>query len=214
MSSSSSTGASRVESGGVAAPLATIVVLPRERFSYAKPALASVLAHPPAPHRLVYVDAGAPPALRRYLEDAAQSHAFELVRVSRYLSPNRARNLGLARVCTPYVVFLDNDVVVTPGWLESLVTCAEETQATVVGPLVCEGEPLRCASIARVGGAAYGSLEVAGCVTSWRRLRIRGRPWRTCALAATGTGRSSPSSIACSCAPISCGGSAASTRRC
>jgi len=32
--------------------------------------------------------------------------------------------------------FIDNDVLVSPGWLERLVECAEETNADVVGPLI------------------------------------------------------------------------------
>jgi GT2 family glycosyltransferase len=52
-----------------------------------------------------------------------------------YLSPNQARNLGIRQVDTKYVVFLDNDALVAPGWLEALIECAEETNAWVVGPL-------------------------------------------------------------------------------
>jgi hypothetical protein len=44
-------------------------------------------------------------------------------------------------VGTRYVVFIDNDVLVTPGWLDALVTCAEETGAWAVGPLYCIGPP-------------------------------------------------------------------------
>jgi GT2 family glycosyltransferase len=40
-----------------------------------------------------------------------------------------------------YVVFIDNDVLVTPGWLGSLVRRTEETGAWLVGALYCFGEP-------------------------------------------------------------------------
>ncbi|MEO1070253.1 MAG: glycosyltransferase [Cyanobacteria bacterium J06638_6] len=60
----------------------------------------------------------------------------------RYLSPNAARNFGLQYVTSRYVVFVDNDVVFTPGWLEALVNCAKDTYATVVGSLVCQYRPL------------------------------------------------------------------------
>jgi GT2 family glycosyltransferase len=48
----------------------------------------------------------------------------------------------LAQVKTKYLVFVDNDVIVSPGWLEALVQCAEETGAAVVGPLMCQNEPI------------------------------------------------------------------------
>ncbi len=57
-----------------------------------------------------------------------------------HISPNQARNLGLKEVKTKYVVFIDNDALVAPGWLEALVRCADETDAWVVGPLCLIGE--------------------------------------------------------------------------
>ena len=42
---------------------------------------------------------------------------------------------------TEYVVFVDNDVLYTEGWLDRLVACADETGAEVVAPLTCQGLP-------------------------------------------------------------------------
>src|SRR6266571_835257 len=105
-------------------PLVTIVVVPRERFSVTRRALEALYASTPRPFRLVYVDGGSPARIRRYL--AAE-----------------ARNIGLRRVRTRYVVFIDNDAIPAPGWLERMVECAEETGAWVVGPLYLVGEPDR-----------------------------------------------------------------------
>jgi GT2 family glycosyltransferase len=121
----------------------TIVVVPRERFKYARECLVSLYAHTDVPFRLVWVDGGSPPRIRKYLREQAHARGFELIRTDHYLSPNRARNIGLDRVTTRYVVFMDNDVVVAPGWLGPLVRCADETGAAVVGPLNCEGPPLQ-----------------------------------------------------------------------
>lgn len=123
-------------------PLVTVVCVPRDHFSHAKAALESVLELTSLPYRLVYVDGGSPLELRDYLRARSEQRGFELLRTEYYLSPNRARNLGLQRARTRYVVFIDNDVIVAPGWLEPLVDCAEQTGAWVVGPLNCEGEPL------------------------------------------------------------------------
>ncbi|MBW4661158.1 MAG: glycosyltransferase [Drouetiella hepatica Uher 2000/2452] len=120
----------------------TIVVVPRERFSYTRESLESIYKHTSMPHKLVYVDGNSPPQVQEYLKVQAQEKEFKLIRTHYYLSPNRARNLALVEVDTKYVVFLDNDVVVTPGWLEALVNCADETGATVVGPLMCQYLPL------------------------------------------------------------------------
>lgn len=121
---------------------ATIVVVPRDHFSDTRESLESILATIAPGVPLVYVDGGSPASTARYLRERAREAGFELVRTDHYLSPNRARNLGAARVGTRYMAFVDNDVVVAPGWLDPLVACAEETGAAVVGPLNFEGRPL------------------------------------------------------------------------
>ncbi|AOX04367.1 glycosyl transferase family 2 [Moorena producens PAL-8-15-08-1] len=123
-------------------PQVTIVVVPRERFSCTQESLESIYQYTEFPFKLIYVDGNSPPKVRHYLEEQAQTRNFPIIRTDYYLPPNHARNIGLGYVDTKYLVFVDNDVVVTPGWLKALVTCAEETGATVVGPLMCEKKPL------------------------------------------------------------------------
>lgn len=120
----------------------TLVVVPRDHFSDARESLDSILAHTDRDCRIVYVDGGSPRAVARYLRTRAAEGRIELLRYERYLTPNEARNLGAARVTTKYMVFVDNDVVVAPGWLPPLVACAEATGGVVVGPLNFESRPV------------------------------------------------------------------------
>src|SRR5262245_51872762 len=122
-------------------PSVTVVVTPRERYSTARRALESIAANTSGDWRLVYVAGGAPPDVREYLSETCARHGFQLILRPRFLAPNVARNLGLAMADTRYVAFLDNDVVVEPGWLAELVRCAEEEAADLVGPLCLAGEP-------------------------------------------------------------------------
>src|SRR5438128_685762 len=135
-------------------PEVTIAVVPRERFSYARASLEALYRYTDPPFRVVYVDGGSPSRVRRYLESAARDRGFDLIRSDGFLAPNRARNLALAKVRTKYAVFIDNDVIVSPGWLLPLVRCAEETNAAVVGPLVCESLPLH-STIHFAGGDSH-----------------------------------------------------------
>ena len=121
--------------------LVTIVVVPRERFSIAPHSLESIYQHTTGAFELVYVDGASPRAVSRWLDQAATQYGFRLLRTRQYLMPNQARNIGLAEVKTKYVVFIDNDVIVWPGWLEPLIECAEETGAWAVGPVICIGKP-------------------------------------------------------------------------
>lgn len=138
-------------------PEVTIVVVPRERFNMALPSLESVYAHTSTPFDLVYVDGNSPGPVQKALEAQAAQRGFHLIRADRYLSPNQARNLSLAHVRTPYVCFIDNDLLVTDGWLDTLLDCAEETGAWVVGPLYLEGDPAD-----RIIHMAGGDIELSG----------------------------------------------------
>jgi GT2 family glycosyltransferase len=150
----------------------TIVVVPREQFSKSQISLESIYAATPPPFKLVYIDGNSPPSLRRYLERQATAHGFQLIRTESYLTSNEARNLGLREVRTEYIAFLDNDVVVQPGWLQALLRCAQETEAWVVGPLNCYGIDGRSGEphIVHVAGASLRIVDNGA-----RRLQEKGR---------------------------------------
>ena len=76
-------------------PKVTLIVNPRERFSYAKQSLESIYADTEYPFDLVYVDVCSPKLVRRYIEQKAQEKSFPLLRTDYYISPNQARNVGL-----------------------------------------------------------------------------------------------------------------------
>lgn len=142
-------------------PQVTIVVVPRERFSCTQRSLESIYEHTKFPFKLIYVDGNSPKKVQQYLENQAQEKDFKIIRTDYYLSPNHARNIGLSHVDTKYVVFADNDVVVSPNWLEALINCAEETGATVVGPLMCEKEPVH-QRVHFAGGESHIVTDVNG----------------------------------------------------
>lgn len=119
---------------------ASIVITARERFSHSQRSLENLVAQTPDDVPLIYVCAGAPPHIQGYLEQQSSKRPFHLITRPQFLSPNQARNLGLQKVHTKYVVFLDNDTLVTHGWLEALVKCANDTQASIVAPLYLIGE--------------------------------------------------------------------------
>ncbi|HEY2386595.1 MAG TPA: glycosyltransferase [Candidatus Binatia bacterium] len=139
---------------GAARPGVTIVVSARERFSAAVATIDALYGATSPPFEVVYVDGGSPASVTRALRARAERHGFTLLRTEQYLSPDDARNLGFARVRTPYVVFLDNDVVVAPGWLDALLGCAEETGAAIVGPVYCIDRPVHT-KVHMLGGVAH-----------------------------------------------------------
>ncbi|AUS99445.1 glycosyl transferase family 2 [Nostoc sp. CENA543] len=150
-------------------PDITIIVSPRERFSCTIESLESIYEHTDYPFELIYIDGGSPRHIKEYLATQAQQKQFQLIRTDHYLSPNHARNLGLRHVTSKYVVFIDNDVVVTPGWLKPLIECAESTGATIVSPLICQGTPLHT-EVHCAGGETGIKVEAKGETTRRRMI--------------------------------------------
>ncbi|MEX2170321.1 MAG: glycosyltransferase [Pirellulales bacterium] len=123
--------------------LATVAFVPREVFSTTQRSLETLFERTPEPFDLVCIDGGSPPDVQQYLQREARAKQFTLVRTDHYLTPNQARNLAVEHTRTPYIVFVDNDALVTEGWLTALVDCAEATGAWVVGPKYFEFLPER-----------------------------------------------------------------------
>ena len=140
-------------------PLVTIIVTPRERFGVARQSLDNIYETTPEPFDLIYVDARSPAKLSGWIAEQSQRRGFTHVKLDHFVSPNEARNIGIKLSKTPFVVFYDNDVIATPGWLSPLVQCAEEEGAAVVAPLICEGNPLH-KRIHQAGG--YFTKDVQG----------------------------------------------------
>jgi GT2 family glycosyltransferase len=131
----------------------TLIVSPRERFSFTRQNLDSIYKHTHLPFELIYVDGGSPAPVRDYLQTQARERGFKLIRSEQYLAPNQARNLAIPYVKTEFVVFIDNDVLVSPQWLGWLLQCAQETSAAVVCPLTCIGKTVN-ETIHLAGGEA------------------------------------------------------------
>lgn len=127
----------------------TIVVPVHNQLEYTRRCLESVFRHADLPFRLVVVDnasrdgtagflaglAGGPPPTPRL-------EAVEVITNRENAGVARSWNRGL-RAAAPGrpVVFLNNDVVVTPGWLGAVLSfLAERPEAGIAGPHVTDGE--------------------------------------------------------------------------
>ncbi|MGH9807288.1 MAG: glycosyltransferase family 2 protein, partial [Terriglobia bacterium] len=124
----------------IAASRVTIVVIRRERHGLTLTALESIRRNTAMLYRLIYVDSGIPSWLRAELLRRAGEWPLEVTEFADAAWPNHLRKRIATVIDTPYVVFVDNDVTVAPGWLESLIACADETGAGIVCPLYMIGD--------------------------------------------------------------------------
>jgi len=100
------------------ASLVTLVVPARGRLESTTSLLDS-LCEAGAEYRIVLVDDASNPPIVALPRHAALR--LELVHRAHQGGPAVARNQGTSLATTPFVAFTDNDVVVTPGWMESLI---------------------------------------------------------------------------------------------
>jgi GT2 family glycosyltransferase/predicted Zn-dependent protease len=114
--------------------LASIIVLCCNEVEYTRLCLESVLQYTRPPYELILIDNGSSDGTPAYLEEVSKRPGPARVEVIR----NKANrgfpagcNQGLAKARGRYVVFLNNDVVVTEGWLEGLVRWALHDWPTV-----------------------------------------------------------------------------------
>lgn len=99
--------------------------------------LASLTAETdPARHRIIVVNDGSSEATGAWLRGFANDAGATLIENPEPLRYTRAANQGLRESTADYAVLLNSDTIVTPGWLDKLVRCAESDPAVgIAGPL-------------------------------------------------------------------------------
>ena len=119
----------------------TIVMVPRERYSGIVDTIVSMYENTETPFDLIVVDGALPENVQKEIESLKVRHGFSFIHKPYPLNPNEARNIGLEYVDSPYVVFSDNDIIFTKGWLSKLLDTAKEYSAWLVGPTILDGHP-------------------------------------------------------------------------
>jgi len=132
-----------------------VAFVPREVFSTTEKCLRRLYEVADEPFDLVCIDGNSDSKTQLFLESFSKEKGFALIRTEQFLPPNRARNMAYEwareNTNTDYIVFVDNDVLVSQGWLSALVKCADDTGAGLVGPAYYEHMP-ECSILHMYGG--------------------------------------------------------------
>jgi GT2 family glycosyltransferase len=118
--------------------VADVVVCVRDAVDDVRLCLWSLLAYTDVPLHLVIVDdASTEPTIAFLNELVGREPAISLTRRSSDAEHGYpwAANDGLSRCSAPWTVLLNSDCIVPPGWLSGLLRAAEESGASLVGPL-------------------------------------------------------------------------------
>jgi len=123
----------------------SIVILAHNQVEYTRKCLDSILRCTNSPYEIVIVDNGSTDGTDEYLSEFKAEwetkpgdfcKAVKLVRHDLNLGYAGGNNSGIAVSEGAYVCLMNNDIVVTPGWLDRLTRFAEwDPRIGIVGPV-------------------------------------------------------------------------------
>jgi GT2 family glycosyltransferase len=105
--------------------IASIVMLSWNAADFTRLAVESIRAVTRYPHEIIVVDNGSDEPTLRVLESLAAEHGVRVVLNGRNLGFGGGMNVGMAHARGDVVVILNNDVIVTEGWLEDMIGALE-----------------------------------------------------------------------------------------
>jgi hypothetical protein len=124
------------------------------------------------PARILYLDVCSPAWLRDRIDARAAEWGLEVIRIDEPLWPSQARRriVGLLETNTPCSWTTTSGS--SPGWLERLIECAEQTGAGIVGPLYLWGADEHTDRIHMAGGELRSTKEENGLVVGERHRHL------------------------------------------
>ncbi|WP_437589204.1 glycosyltransferase [Sorangium sp. So ce1000] len=116
-------------------PVYSVIVVTWNNLQYTARCVDALLRTLPSDAEVIFVDNGSEDGTAAYLADVARrlGDAAKTVFLDENLGLAGGANRGLEIAAGDYLVLLDNDVVVTPRWLEGLRECMEEAPRAVPG---------------------------------------------------------------------------------
>ena len=120
-----------------ATALTSIIVVTYNNLKYTRKCIESVRKHTKSPYEIILVDNGSVDGTGRWAEGSARRKEIHTIILNKENAGfpagiNQALNVAQGR----YVLLLNNDTIVTKGWLEKLIAGAEYDPAiAIVGPM-------------------------------------------------------------------------------
>ena len=132
--------------------LTSIITLTHNQLEYTKKFIESIFTHTKEPFELIVVDNGSTDGTVEYLETEFEGQRSEdegrkseigeqraevrIIKNKENLGFAAGNNQGMAAARGNYILLMNNDIVVTPGWLERMISCAEKNpRIGIVGPM-------------------------------------------------------------------------------
>ena len=117
--------------------MTSIIILTFNELKYTKECIESIRKHTPEQHQIILIDNGSTDGTVKWLRQiAADNKNYKVIENSENLGFAKGCNQGISEANGEYILLLNNDVVVTEGWLNGLLECLSSSADTgIVGPM-------------------------------------------------------------------------------
>jgi len=120
-------------------PVTSIIILACNQLDYTRKCIQSIINNTLANFELIIVDNASTDGTIQYLQSLSNTPILEnrlkVIRNSKNMGFAAGNNQGIAAASGDYILLMNNDVVVTPCWLERLINCAKRNlKIGIVGP--------------------------------------------------------------------------------
>ncbi len=117
--------------------LTSIIILTFNQLEYTKRCVESIRRCASELHEIIFVDNGSKDGTREWLRKLVSENTnYKLIENKENLGFAKGCNQGIQSAMGEYIVLLNNDVIVTEGWLSGLLDCLKRApDAGIVGPM-------------------------------------------------------------------------------
>ncbi|MBV9085419.1 MAG: glycosyltransferase [Acidobacteriaceae bacterium] len=118
-------------------PLVSILIVTYNNLDYTRLCLKSILDKTSYPnYEIIVVDNASTDGTPEFLESFGRAHDHVRVVLNQHnYGFAKGNNIGLAEAAGEYIVFLNNDTVVTHGWLSRLTRYLSDPAVGMIGPV-------------------------------------------------------------------------------
>ena len=120
--------------------LTSIVIVTGDQLSCTRECLESIERHTPEPHEVILVDNGSSDGTVPFLREfCAGRENYRLIENGKNVGFAAGCNIGMREARGGHILLLNNDTVVTRGWLSGMIEALErDPKAGIVGPMTNE----------------------------------------------------------------------------
>lgn len=117
--------------------MTSIVILTQNRLERTKECIKSIRRHTPEPYEIIFVDNGSTDGTIKWLQGQVQkNNNYQLIENKENPGLAKGYNQGINISQGEYLLLMDSDIIVSEGWLSSMLECLDHAPAVgIIGPM-------------------------------------------------------------------------------